>query len=287
MDIDAYISSGILENYVLGSTSDQERREVECMSAIYPEIKDSLTTLQSGIENLAIKAAVEPPVELKTRVLESVKDVQQEKKSSQPKVVPIKLKSNRMPIYRLLAAASIALMIGLGIFTYYLTKDLSLTKSDLATSTSELKELKSDFNQLEEDNSEMSNEIDLVSGQMAVISNQMNFIRNQSTKKVQLKGTADYADNLATVFWNKTSEKVLLDVQNLPPTAIDESYQLWVIVDGQPIDMGVFDLSTSEDTTGLFEMKATGAADAFAITREPIGGSIAPNLDNLHVIGTI
>ena len=38
MNIPEYIDSGILESYALGSVSDQERREVECLSAIYPEV---------------------------------------------------------------------------------------------------------------------------------------------------------------------------------------------------------------------------------------------------------
>lgn len=45
MDIEDYIASGILENYVFGHVSAQEMQEVECMSHIYPEIKEELTSI--------------------------------------------------------------------------------------------------------------------------------------------------------------------------------------------------------------------------------------------------
>ena len=42
MNINDYISSGILEQYVLGDISPQEKKEVECMSHIYPELQEEL-----------------------------------------------------------------------------------------------------------------------------------------------------------------------------------------------------------------------------------------------------
>ena len=50
MNVPEYIASGILESYVTGAVSDQERREVECMSAIYPEIRQELDELASSLE---------------------------------------------------------------------------------------------------------------------------------------------------------------------------------------------------------------------------------------------
>ena len=53
MDIKEYISSGILESYVLGNASEQERREVECISSIYPEIRQELDALSRSLEKYA------------------------------------------------------------------------------------------------------------------------------------------------------------------------------------------------------------------------------------------
>lgn len=284
MDINEYISSGIIENYVLGSVSKQERKEVECMSHIYPEIKTALSGLQENIEKLALKVAINPPASLRAKIMAQIKTEPQEKSdssqvSTSTKVIPI-TKSTGSRMYKLMSAASIILLLGVGFYAYKVSSDLGTAKNDVAVSDQALQNLQADYAELNGSNRDMSNEL-------ATLSDQMGFIRDQNTSKVNLAGTADYADNLATVFWNKESQKVMLDVQNLPTTSSEESYQLWVLVDGQPIDMGVFDFDLSADAIGLLDMKTTGEADAFAITREPKGGSVSPTLEQLHVIGTI
>lgn len=61
MNIQAYIESGILEEYVLGTVSPQEKQEVECMSHIYPEIKEELLRTESALEEYALKHQTLPP----------------------------------------------------------------------------------------------------------------------------------------------------------------------------------------------------------------------------------
>jgi hypothetical protein len=53
MNIQAYIESGILEEYVLGTVSPQEKQEVECMASIYPEIQQELQILETALEKYA------------------------------------------------------------------------------------------------------------------------------------------------------------------------------------------------------------------------------------------
>ena len=59
-------------------------------------------------------------------------------------------------------------------------------------------------------------------------------------------------------------------------------YQLWGIVEGQPVSVGVFDLDQN-----LREMLNIANASAFAITLEPTGGSETPTLDKMYVIGNV
>lgn len=281
MDIKEYIASGILENYVFGSVSAQERQEVECMSHIYPEIKTELSAIQLSIEKLALKAAVEPPAELKAAILSRIKNEPQDKAVSETPVIPLQpSEANRKPFYKTLAAASILCLVALGSYAYFLRSDAQVTNDKLASLSNELEAVKTDNSKLNTENTEVAN-------QMAVLDEQMSFIRDIDTRKVPLNGTENYSDNLATVFWNQQNEKVLLDVKNLPESSANESYQLWVLIGGVPKDMGVFEVDQQTNLNGLMEMKATDLADAFAITREPRGGSESPTLDNLHVIGTI
>ena len=48
MNVTEYIASGILESYVMGAVSDQEQREVDCLSSIYPEVRTELDELSTA-----------------------------------------------------------------------------------------------------------------------------------------------------------------------------------------------------------------------------------------------
>jgi anti-sigma-K factor RskA len=282
MDINEYIASGSIENYVLGIASEQERQEVECMSHIYPEIKSALTAFQTSIENLSLKAATPPPLELKRRVLAQIKTELQDNIREETEIVPIQKNKGIKTLEwsRIIAAASIVLLIGVSYYAYKINSDLNRAEGEIVKSDSVYDEMVNDYNALSQSKLDVSQEL-------AALTDQMNFVRDQNTEKVILNGTDNYSDNLAAVYWNPGSEKVMLDLQNMQSTSSEESYQLWVLVDGAPIDMGVFDFELEVDSVGLLEMKTTATADAFAITLEPSGGSILPTLDQLVVIGNV
>ncbi len=284
MDIKDYITSGILENYVFGASSLQERQEVECMSHIYPEIKEELTRLQSTIENLAIKYATTPPRDLKSKVLaqiESELQIQADAIEAETKIIPISNQSKSVNrANKLMVAASMIGVLGLGTYAYFIKEELNKVQTEFTL-------VNSSFNDLQRKVDTLNQENDRINDLFAQVSSNMDFIRDQHTKKIELTGTPAYAANSATVFWNSSSEKVMLDIKNLPEIGTNESYQLWVLIGGVPQDMGVFEFEINADSLGLIEMKSTGLADAFAITREPKGGSVSPTLENLHVIGTI
>jgi hypothetical protein len=69
IDIKAYIESGILDDYLSGNVSEQERREVECLSKIYPELKNELDQLGEALERHAFAHRVAPPTELKDKIM--------------------------------------------------------------------------------------------------------------------------------------------------------------------------------------------------------------------------
>ena len=72
MDLKEYIASGILEAYVLGQVSPQEKQEVECLSSIYPAINEALQDFQISLEKVADQNAVTPPERLKEKVLSQI-----------------------------------------------------------------------------------------------------------------------------------------------------------------------------------------------------------------------
>ena len=73
-----------------------------------------------------------------------------------------------------------------------------------------------------------------------------------------------------------SSNRVVLestDADGLPPLPSEKTYQLWAMIDGQSISVG---LLGTHPTTSSFTLDPTDLTDAFAVTIEPAGGSIAP-----------
>lgn len=90
--------------------------------------------------------------------------------------------------------------------------------------------------------------------------------------------------SLTTVYWDTVSRDVYLVVNQLPHPSADQQYQLWALVDGKPVDAGVFDI---KEGPGLLKMKNIPKAQAFAITLEKKGGSSAPTMTKLYVLGKV
>ncbi len=277
MDIKEYISSGILENYVLGNVSKQEQQEVECMSHIYPEIKSELEQLQSVIESMAIKLEKNPPSHLKSKILTAIKNEKQEAlgQKTEAKVVAIDASGNSK-LWKYMAAASVVITIGFAYLFYTSNSELKSVKSQLSDMSTEMYENKSNF----------ETELDALSQKVEKKKELLAFLQHSATKKIVLKGTDFQPTSTCIVYFNESTSKVFLDaspqMEKLPQ---DKQYQLWAIVDGKPVDMGM--LTHDKPCEDLCPMPDVSNAQAFAITVEKAGGSPTPSLDKLAVIGNV
>lgn len=275
MDIKAYIESGIIERYVLGHVSPQEKQEVECMSHIYSEIAEELRSIESSFEKIALKDAVVPPAHLKTSILERIKSEEQVQpvsisRNSEAKIIPLNSSAPATKLNKYLAAAVIFLALGVGSILILMNQQQTSLNQQLNAANSRLDSLNVKNTALQT--------------KLVATNNDLSFIKDAETKKVLMNGTDAHAESLATVYWNTTSKKVLLEVNSLSTPPSDKQFQLWAIVNGQPQDMGVFDLNSA---TAFLEMNEAFDAQAFAITLEPKGGSLSPSLDQMYVIGNI
>ena len=89
----------------------------------------------------------------------------------------------------------------------------------------------------------------------------------------------------ALIFWDKERKATYINTKDLPPLAQEKQYQLWAIVDGKPVDLGV--LPTDKQQTALIKVKDVSEPQAFAITIEPKGGSVNPTMDQMIVLGKL
>ena len=244
----------------MGELHGSELANVEANLEKYPALRLELARIEEDIELIMFKGAVQPPIAVRAKLMESVA----EKGKVVQMVAPVATNG-----WKYATAASIVIAAGalLTAYDFY----ARWKKSELA-----LNELAAQNRQIAQDYNRVNLRLDQMETYLTVAD-------NPAFTKVVMKGTANAPQALASVYWNEQTKEVFLSVQNLRALAKEKQYQLWAIVDGKPIDAGVFDASP----TGLLKMKAVPpGATAFAVTIEPMGGKASPTLETMQVAGT-
>jgi anti-sigma-K factor RskA len=270
-DVKAYIESGILELYVLGDISAEERLQVEEMAAKHPSVSAEITAIETSMELYAAENAIEPSAHLRTRVLNSLVvnlgDDNTFSKSTlrgddENTVVPI-TRINGFYKYAFAACLTLLLISIYGLVNLY----------------SKLQDSNTQLAALQLDKQRFANQVNLMDSQL-------DMYRDTTYKVLRLKGMPKTPTAAMILAWNAVSKKVMVDMQSmkLPKHDKGHQYQLWALVGGKPVNMGVFDMPRT-DTAGVKEMSSIASADAFAVTLEPMGGSVNPTLDQMVVIG--
>jgi hypothetical protein len=73
LNIETYISSGILESYVLGLATSEEIAELERMRLQYPDLDIAIKACEYEMEkNIRLMDAPPPPEELKRRIMQQL-----------------------------------------------------------------------------------------------------------------------------------------------------------------------------------------------------------------------
>lgn len=269
-DIKAYIESGILELYILGDVTPQEKQQVEEMALKHPAIRAELDEIERAMELYAKNAAIEPPDQLRERILNSMvtnladdSTFDERKIKSPGNVGPLSVHKPAM-FYKYALAACLALLLASAVALISLYNRLQQSNTQLAA--------------LQLNNRQFASRVNLMDEQLHVF-------RDASFKFMKLKGTAIAPKAEVTVAWSPSKHKVMIDMANMKMPVNDKAhqYQLWAMVGKKPIDLGVFDMTA--DSASMKEMKSIASADAFAVTLEPRGGSPTPTMNEMMVIG--
>ncbi|MGZ8557771.1 MAG: anti-sigma factor [Chitinophagaceae bacterium] len=255
MNVQDYISSGIVESYVLGLASPEEQVEFESMCRQHPEVLQARIDFELTLEQQAIQNAVAPPTALKQQIMNTIFH-------AEAKVIPINagapvIKTNWLKYAAVACAVLLAGSIYWNISQYNSNKDLKANYDNTVAKLS------------------------LIEKDLAML------VQNPHIKMAAMKGLEASPASFATVYWDTTSKDVYLLVNNLPKPASDKQYQLWALFDGKPIDVGMID---NDSFTGekklLLQMKNVSGAQAFAITLEKKGGNPTPQ-GSMYVLGNL
>lgn len=277
MNIEEYIASGILELYVLGELSTTETSEVEKLAAQYPEIRKEIQLIQETVREVAMSTAIPPRPDLKNEILSHITTSEHTQDTNISHPLPDntsrpKEKEKTISFLQYGIAASIALAVIAMITAFYFR--------------SQWKDAEQRLNDLLVQNQQIAAQYETAHQEVQQLTEELSVITSRDYQTIEMTGLDSSPNSLAYVYWNQNSDQVYLQVNSLPPNASDKQYQLWAIVDGQPVSAGVFDVSSSQQPK-LINMKSIENASAFAVTLEPRGGSEAPTLDAMYVKGAV
>lgn len=272
MDIQAYISSGVLESYVLGELTPSEAQQVEEMAARYPEVREELQLIELTLDSVLHAAAVAPPADVRTAVLNMLPQ-QAELEKKPVTEAPVRqlhspeAKAPDLQYQRWLTAASLGLAVVSSLAAVYFWSRWQETEDQIASLLTQ--------------NTVLVQHVSTLENRTAEIEQSLAVFTDPAFKAVPLKGLEPAPNAQAVVYWNPATAQAFLNPGSLPKAPAGKQYQLWAIVDGKPVNAGVF------DTTGTLikAIQDIPKASAFAITLEPQGGSPSPTLEQMYVIG--
>jgi anti-sigma-K factor RskA len=261
VNVKEYISSGIVESYVLGLATEAERLEFEAACEQYPDVLQARLQFEQALEAKLLQDAVEPPAGLKQRIAAAISTSEEQETLtfSKAHATPVR----RIGVWKVLAAAAIAALIGVLIWAIRLNnKNQQLQSQNLA----------------------LQQRAQAASTALAQMHQDAQRMQKPGVKMAVMQGMPNTPGALATVYWDTTTTDVYMMVNNLPQPASDKQYQLWALINNKPVDLGVFELKQQQL---LVKMRNVQHAQAFAITLEPKGGSPSPTMSALYVMGNL
>ncbi len=295
MNVDQYISSGVLELYALHALPPDEMRKVEDMVAQHPRIKDELEAINEGLVKYAESYSPQPSEGLYDKILNKINDLP---KTAEPTPIPapqvIQLNTEKIEfgnvveldqvlekegprVYRrpwLAVAAVILLLVSVG-FNYYQYNHSNDIESQLAA-------LQQEKATMADNNSTLKTRYDQTASELKLYTDPHN-------KMVMMKGMPVSPASEVMVMWDTKNKDVYVDVHRLPTPPDGMQYQLWAIdKNGNPVDAGLLTPFKDRKGTGPEQMnKKIADAVAFAITLEQKGGAASPTIDRMYVKGGV
>jgi anti-sigma-K factor RskA len=249
VNVQEYIQSGIVESYVLGLATPDESRAFEQFCTQYPELLAAREAFELSLEKAAFQNAVTPPASLENKV----------NKAIEPARVIAFPRSGFGQGWKYAAAIAVLLLSG---SIYW---NIRLYNSN--------RDLEQGYN--------------AATGKLNTMTDEAHILQHPGMKMAAMKGMDASPASYATVYWDTASHDVFLLVNNMPMPPTDKQYQLWALLDGKPIDIGMIDNDYFlKQNRLLVKAKNVQHAEAFAITLEKKGGNPTPE-GAVYVMGKL
>jgi anti-sigma-K factor RskA len=270
INIQALIDSGTLELYVAGSLPPEEAEEVNRLASIHPDVHAEIVAIEQAMFAYAGAQSTRIP---KEATLEAAMDrIGKETlpPRQEPRTRPLTPGASIKPLPRWSTAIAASLFLASIALNIYFFVRWQETNDQLA-------QIQQTNTTLAESQVQLTRQVDEATDLLAILT-------QPATQKITLNGIPGKSpQSSATVVWNPETQQALLQQAALPAPPAGKQYQMWAIIDGQPVDAGVF--AYGEAWQSLKSI--TGTPAAFAVTLEPTGGSPSPTPEEMYVLGEV
>nr|WP_227256281.1 anti-sigma factor [Pedobacter sp. MR2016-19] len=270
--------------YVLGDLSPEETLQVEEIASQNPEVRDEIAAIEQAMEQYAMQNAVEPSADVETRLFEKLGLSEVEENvnvqpepiyTEEPRIIRLDGSDAKVRTLRYALVACIALLVVSTAALFITYNKLNAAHDQIASLNLDKQKFAGVVSKLEFENQGLDN--------MAAMAD------SKEWATIRMAGQAFSPASKMKVYWNKKDKSVLINyvAMDLPKTDAEHQYQLWALVNGKPVSLGVFGKTDSTNNDALVKMQTIQEAQAFAVTLEPMGGSVNPTMDKLTVMGGV
>lgn len=277
MNIKEYIESGMLEAYVLGALTEDERIGVESDIALYPELATELAAIEETMLNLANEQAVPPPAFMQDQIWNALDAEPAKEEKNNETIAPAPSKNIPLPVDTQSKQPNWQrAAIWAAVIVSVLTNFMLLSQRNESRNTAHVLTFKLDS---------VSNVEQELASVVAAYKKEKDLLANPAMKTVVMHKEGD-TRMAGMVYWNKENGEAYLAMHNMPLPPHGKQYQLWVIQDGKPVDMGVIsnDLVEQDGSMKKIAMSIV-SGQAFAISLENEGGNPTPT--EVYMVGAI
>jgi anti-sigma-K factor RskA len=249
LNIEHYISSGIIEQYVLGLCDADEAAEIEQLRKQHPAMHDAIISFELAFENQMLsQATVKPNASTDVKVTQQFESLTASQNTSTLEQEIITAPVKKLNYFKWIAAASVCLLAASAYYNYTLnTKSKEQAAALIALAKTNANTLPaSDYT----------------------------ILQNPRITPVGMYGQGAHSICRCTMFWDKASGKAYIMIHHLMPALDGKNYQLWATVNGKQIKVGI----VNDKIRGRF-VEVSGMpedANEFIVSLENIGEVAQP-----------
>jgi anti-sigma-K factor RskA len=261
MDSKEILNSGWIELYVLGALTDAEAQAIEKAAALDPAVANEIAASQAALNVYSKTVDRNPRPAMRDKILQQIPEAK-----NQIKTVAM-VKDNAWQSYKYLMAACLAALVISTYSSYFFYDKWSEAEDRYLT--------------MQQEKNVMADQFSIVKNDFDKAMNDLLVIKDGDMSMFTLTAIDTSKNYNARVYMDKRMGRLYIDVLSLPMPEPGKQYQLWAMVNGAPIDAGVFDIDPTN--TYLQALKTIPNAAGFAVTLEQQGGSATPTLEQLYI----